>query len=92
MDVFSTELGIRLRFVNTSEFGVLNPPTPTPSRYATDCHVHTAQTEPHSEPSEPTLHHHTAVAEIHFNIILTLHMRLCLPSKLSLRVIFDHSS
>lgn len=48
-----------------------------------NCCVHKAQTEPYSEPSEPTLHHHTIVAEIQFNIILTLHMRLGLPSKLS---------
>jgi hypothetical protein len=36
MDVFSTELGIRLSFVKTSEFrgrGCFNPPPP---RYATD--------------------------------------------------------
>jgi hypothetical protein len=37
MDVFSTELGIRLSFVKTSEIwgGGLNPPKPSP-RYATN--------------------------------------------------------
>jgi hypothetical protein len=33
MDVFSTELRIRLSFVKTSEFRVVEPPNPT--RYAT---------------------------------------------------------
>jgi hypothetical protein len=38
MDVFSTELGIRLSFVKTSEFrgGGFEPPQPPPLRYATE--------------------------------------------------------
>jgi hypothetical protein len=43
MDVFSTELGIQLSFVKTSEFrgggdGFEPPPTPPP-QYATGCHA-----------------------------------------------------